>query len=454
IEIRQAGHWQDKARSSWYEINVQLRTPTRKLELTPLARNPAGGQVGYADDKHHGLDNLLAELMKNFDGALSSFERAAGITDPDRQLSVEAHFHRLSSSELTARIAEEDRLAKENERIEKEKEKAQKKGGGGWGLLGAIALGAAEGVSGGGADSPILQAGAAQAAAIRAIGNRNAGAQSVPAGNSASSAAAGQSIQMQTQQDSPSSAVVKVPPAYAPAPINIHFQNTPNFTLGHAHVTSTPSGIDCPGVCSYSFGRGGNVSLQAVADQNSIVRSMSCDMSGSSAPFRPGNSDTCAYPFADGGGTVVVYVDAVNSAPQSGGNTSITSNGSGKQGTAGHPGVGLTSRGPMAAPNETQSCTDMSKFVTATVKTGSDDIVYGYVTNHSDQTLSISVTFATGGKPNKDQAAMVTVGPGKTLGGSGGGIWATTSAVDHNPPEIFWYAVPQSEVNRLCVEPF
>ena len=37
------------------------------------------------------------------------------------------------------------------------------------------------------------------------------------------------------------------------------------------------------------------------------------------------------------------------------------------------------------------------------------------------------------------------IAPGQTVGGEGGGIWSTDA--DKNPPEIFWYAVLESDEN-------
>lgn len=101
-----------------------------------------------------------------------------------------------------------------------------------------------------------------------------------------------------------------------------------------------------------------------------------------------------------------------------------------------------------AAASNGGPCTDATKYVTATVKVGSDGFVIGHLTNNSNQTLYVSYTFARGGKPAKQMGVggAVTVRPGQTVGGEGGGVWA--SGVDTNPPGIFWYAVLQSDADQ------
>jgi hypothetical protein len=92
-------------------------------------------------------------------------------------------------------------------------------------------------------------------------------------------------------------------------------------------------------------------------------------------------------------------------------------------------------------------CTYATQYVTGTAKVGSDGFIVGNLTNNSNQTLYVSYTFARGGKPAKDTAGGVTIRPGQTVGGEGGGIWEAADSVDTNPPKIFWYAVLQSDVD-------
>ena len=84
--------------------------------------------------------------------------------------------------------------------------------------------------------------------------------------------------------------------------------------------------------------------------------------------------------------------------------------------------------------------------MTGTTKVASDGMVTGWLTNHSNQTLYVTTTFARGGKPVRGQTAAVTIRPGQTFGGAYAGIWAY--GVDTSP--IFFYAVLQSDANKNC----
>lgn len=252
-------------------------------------------------------------------------------------------------------------------------------------------------------------------------------------------------------------------------PINVVFTHFPNSRQGHAHAVSVPPGlIDCPGTCSATLPQGFNGSLQVTADSNSIIHSVAqCAWSaGSTGMQRAGNTWGCPIQVRGGDGspeTIYVYVDAVGSnqsAPPTGSGlphsgwanpqTTYPNESSGK-GIGNSTGTG---NGNVVSSQSGTSCTDMTNLVTATVKVAGDGMVVGYLTNHSNQTLSVSTTFARGGKPLKSQVALVSIAPGRTVGGEYGGIWAPGSLVDTHPPEIFWYAVPQSQANNNCSLPW
>lgn len=252
-------------------------------------------------------------------------------------------------------------------------------------------------------------------------------------------------------------------------PINVVFTHFPNWGQGHAHAVSVPPGlIDCPGTCSATLPQGFIGSLQVTADSNSIIHSVAqCAWSaGSTGIQRAGNTWGCPIQVRGGDGspeTIYVYVDAVGSnqsAPPAGSglphsgwtNPQATyPNRSSGNGIGNSTGTGT---GNVVSSQSGTSCTDMTNLVTATVKVAGDGMVVGYLTNHSNQTLSVSTTFARGGKPLKSQVALVSIAPGRTVGGEYGGIWAPSSLVDTHPPEIFWYAVPQSQANNNCSLPW
>jgi len=139
-----------------------------------------------------------------------------------------------------------------------------------------------------------------------------------------------------------------------------------------------------------------------------------------------------------------VYVDPYPT-PGTASSSSGSSQGAQTTQNGGVQGSGAGANG--GSPNGGQ-CTDATKYVTSTVKVGSDGFVIGHLTNNSNETLYVSYTFARGGKPAKEMGVggAVTIRPGQTVGGEGGGVWA--SGVDTNPPQIFWYAVLQSDVNQ------
>jgi hypothetical protein len=94
-------------------------------------------------------------------------------------------------------------------------------------------------------------------------------------------------------------------------------------------------------------------------------------------------------------------------------------------------------------------CTDMNGYVTGKIWVGSDGIVAGSLTNTSNQPLSVHYTFAKGGQPDPNQAGVLTLQPGQTMGGEGSGIESSSSLIDI-PPKIFWSAVLASDADKSC----
>lgn len=268
-------------------------------------------------------------------------------------------------------------------------------------------------------------------------------------------------------------------------PVVIVITHSANWGQGSAHVVSSLGGINCPSSCSYYFAKGDRGSVTATADSRSIIHRLNCgfyETGGGTAPYAPGNSWSCGLSSVDSwnGTTITVYVDAIGtytgqvypaanggiSGPPYGLNcggfvtsnetcpTSRAATNSGTiinlngtvsiGGTSGAPGT--SSVGGLNPKANTGGCAVATNFVTATVKVASDGFVVGYLTNHSNQTLYVSYTFARGGKPYGPDTGATTIRPGQTAGGELGGIWASGN-VDTNPPRIFWYAVLQSDEN-------
>jgi hypothetical protein len=184
--------------------------------------------------------------------------------------------------------------------------------------------------SAGQSDSPILNAGNQQAAAIRATGDANAAKQEATAQQRAAGQNAGR--QAGAKSSSGQGAATQsggglLPTGATAAPLTVVFNHTTNWSQGNAHVVSTPAGIDCPTTCSASFAAGLDVVLQATADSNSIVKNVDCYAwtGGGTSPRTRGDSMSCVWPglFVVKGGKAVVYVDAADSNQQ----TMITGNG-------------------------------------------------------------------------------------------------------------------------------
>jgi hypothetical protein len=96
------------------------------------------------------------------------------------------------------------------------------------------------------------------------------------------------------------------------------------------------------------------------------------------------------------------------------------------------------------------------EFVGYKVALAPDEFVVGWLTNKSNQTVYVRYTFGRAGKPYSPETGGVTIHPGQTVGGEGGGIWAPASDVDSNPPEIYWNAMLQSDVDqgKQCPSPW
>lgn len=125
-----------------------------------------------------------------------------------------------------------------------------------------------------------------------------------------------------------------LPSMNTPGPISIAFEHSSNRSQGSAHVISVPPGIDCPPSCSARFGQGVDVTIQATADPNSVLRVVECYAwtAGPTTQRLPGNTLTCGWPglVAARGGKTVVLVDAV----PAGGAAGVTGVG-GSMGSAG-----------------------------------------------------------------------------------------------------------------------
>jgi hypothetical protein len=275
-----------------------------------------------------------------------------------------------------------------------------------------------------------------------------------------------------------------LPISAAPGPIWIDFEHSSNRPPGYAHVVSAPPGIDCPPTCSASFGQGVNVTIQATADSSSIIEVVECYAwtAGPTTQRLPGNSMACGWPglvAARGGRTIIRVNGSDSSAPgmsasgPSGSTGGPTALGGGVVGGAGvgvtqtgsNPGVGPgggTSGGSSygsagnGTPSASSSCTELTSFIGYKVVLAPDGFVVGWLTNKSNQTVYVRYTFARGGKPYPPETGGVTIQPGQTVGGEGGGIWASANDVDSNPPAIFWNAVLQSDVNqgKQCPSPW
>ncbi len=150
-----------------------------------------------------------------------------------------------------------------------------------------------------------------QAAAIRAIGDKNAAAQQ-PVVRSSVSAASQQPVTTAAVQQSTTTSqttAILPPTVYPDAPLTISFQGTNPLLPGHATVISDPAGINCPVNCSFQFPKGVRVMLYAKADESSAIHIMNCMYAPSVTPLVAGNSMACSPETPWTGGNVIVYVD-------------------------------------------------------------------------------------------------------------------------------------------------
>ena len=237
----------------------------------------------------------------------------------------------------------------------------------------------------------------------------------------------------------PQSGASLPPPAMAP--LTVSFTSSQAGYQGHAHVVSTPPGIDCPSTCSFQFGQNVPVMLTATADSGSAVHSLSCQMGAGTAPLVAGNNMSCSIPqWAFEGGQVRVFVDPY---PEPGAASGASGNSQGSQ--TGQNGAGSGSGSGIGQSNN-GGCTDATKYIGYTVKATSDGEVIGSLTNNSNQTLYVAFTFAKNGQPSKDMGVggAVTLNPGQTISGTP----IIAFGMDTNPPRIYWNAVLQSDIDQ------
>jgi hypothetical protein len=173
-----------------------------------------------------------------------------------------------------------------------------------------------------------------------------------------------------------------------------------------------------------------------------------------------GNAQQIAEEVADGTLTPQQAMQQIQQQAQQALAKESTSAAASPTSAATSPGGGAPPQGPPLGPAAANSgttnngsgvCADMTKWVTATDRVNPDGVVVGFVTNHSNQKLWVMFVFARGGKYAKDQAGAVYAMPGQTVGGEGGGIWATGSgpgAVDTHPPGFWFYAVLASDEDQ------
>ena len=204
------------------------------------------------------------------------------------------------------------------------------------------------------------------------------------------------------------------------------------------------------------------MTIQATADSSSVIEVVECYAwtAGPTTQRLPGNSMACGWPglVAARGGRTIIRVNASDSSAPgmsasgpSGSTGGPAALGGGVVGGAGvgvtqtgssDPGVGPaggTSGGSSygsagnGTPSASSSCTELTSFIGYKVVLDPDGFVVGWLTNKSNQTVYVRYTFARGGKPYPPETGGVTIQPGQTVGGEGGGIWASANDVDSKP---------------------
>jgi hypothetical protein len=139
-------------------------------ETLATLREPSKKRGLYLSGRNRSFYLFLEQSVKDFDGAVHAMAQAANLKDIDHDLVALSHFRRTSTGELEQYVAQE----KKEQKAEEAREKANHSGGGGLDALLAITTGVAQGMAEGGNNTPIMQTANQQAAAIRAVGDRNA----------------------------------------------------------------------------------------------------------------------------------------------------------------------------------------------------------------------------------------------------------------------------------------
>lgn len=192
VEVRSEGRVKISVPMDRY-IHINMRSDKKKVTVDVGDFGSGYGYGYYRETKQRELSGFLSQLVDNFESTLNTFENAAGISDPEVQLSPGARFHGLTKEEIAANIAE--RKAQLKAQDEEDKARRASEGGGGLTTLTAIFTGIAQGMSDQN-NTPILSVGNQQAAAIRAIGNSKVMGRQQPAqGVAAQVAATQQSLQ-------------------------------------------------------------------------------------------------------------------------------------------------------------------------------------------------------------------------------------------------------------------
>jgi Sel1 repeat len=274
-----------------------------------------------------------------------------------------------------------------------------------------------------------------QAAAIRAIGDRNAAQQRVaqPTASAASQQpAATTAVAESTVNQQPAATVVVAEsttagqtavtlPAtvYPDAPLTISFKGTNPLSTGHATVISNPAGIDCPVNCSFQFPRGLRVTLYATADESSAIHSMNCMYAPSTAPLIAGNSMACNPQTPWTGGNVIVYVDpyvsvSSRSTAPSAASVSSQSPGASLSQAQGLAGAGVTSAGVTVAGGQFNNC--ISPFY--------DPRSYNWLAFRNSCPQTLHVTWIFGAERGLGSSADISAGANASTGYSSSEVGA------------------------------